>query len=62
MEIIKAELQELVRRSLDGVRLLHTLYHRRVAPLAERAQSMWKYSGPMDPDRASSEELPNDEV
>ena len=23
---------------------------------------MWKYSGPMDPDRASPEELPNDEV
>ena len=23
---------------------------------------MWAYSGPMDPDRASSEELPKDEV
>ena len=23
---------------------------------------MWKYNGPMDPDHASPEELPNDEV
>ena len=51
-----------MRRGLDGVRVFHTLYCRRVAPLAERAWPMWKYGGPSDPDRASSEELPNDEV
>ena len=47
---------------LDGVRVFHTLYHRQVAPLVERTQPMWKYNGPMDPDHASSEELPDDEV
>jgi len=51
-----------VRLGLDGVRVFHTLYRRRVAPLAERARLMWKYGGPTDPDRASPEELPNDEV
>ena len=56
------ELQKLMRRSLDGVRVFDTLYRRRVAPLAERARPMWKYSGPMDPDCASPEELPNDKV
>ena len=62
MEIIKAELQKLVQRGLDGVRVFHTLFHHQVAPLAERTRPMWKYSGPTDPDRALPEELPNDEV
>ena len=62
MEIIEAELQKLVRRGLDGVRVFHTLYRRRVAPLVERARPMWRYDGPSDLDRASSEELPDDEV
>ena len=62
MEIIEAELQKLVRHGLDGVRVFHTLYRRRVALLAERARPMWRYGGPSDPDRASLEELPNDEV
>ena len=56
------ELQKLMRRGLDGVRVFHTLFRHRVAPLAERTQLMWKYNGPMDPDRALPEELPNDEV
>ena len=47
---------------LDGVRVLHTLFHRRVALLVERTWLMWKYNGPTDPDRASLEELPNDKV
>ena len=51
-----------MRRGLDGVRVFHTLFRRRVAPLVERTRPMWKYNGPMDPDRASPEELPNDEV
>jgi len=54
--------EKLVRRSLDGARLFHTLYHRRVAPLAKRAQPMWRYGGPSDLDHASPKELPNDEV
>ena len=45
-----------------GMRVFHTLYHRRVALLAERAQPMWKYSGASDPNRVSPEELPDDEV
>ena len=36
VEIFEAELQKLVWRDLDGVRVFHTLYHHRVAPLAER--------------------------
>ena len=44
------------------MRVFHTLYHRWVMLLAERTQPMWKYNGPTDPDRASSEELPDDEV
>ena len=51
-----------MRHDLDGVRVFHTLYRCRVAPLAERAQPMWRYGGPSNPDRASSEELPDDEV
>ena len=62
MEIIEEELQKLVRRGLDGVRVFHTLYHRQVAPLAERSRPMWRYDDPLDPDRASLEELPDDEV
>ena len=42
--------------------MFHTLFRRRVAPLAERTQPMWKYNGPTNPDHVSSEELPNDEV
>ena len=62
VEIIEVELQKLMRHCLDGVWVFHTLYCHRVAPLVERAWPMWKYDGPSDPDRASSEELPNDEV
>ena len=62
VEVIEEELRKLVRRGLDGVRVFHTLYHRRVAPLVERARPMWKYDGPSDPDHASSKELSNDEV
>ena len=51
-----------MRHGLDGLRVFHTLYRHRVAPLAERTQPMWKYSGPSNPDRASLEELPDDEV
>ena len=51
-----------MRRGLDGVRVFHTLFRRQVAPLAERTRPMWKYNGPTDPDRVSSEELSNDEV
>jgi len=56
------ELQRLVQHGLDGLRVFHTFFHRRVAPLAERMRPMWEYSGPMDPDGASPEELPKDEV
>ena len=62
MEIIEEELRKLVRHGLDGVRVFHTLYHRRVAPLVERSRPMWRYCGPSDLDRASPEELPDDEV
>ena len=51
-----------MRHGLNGLRVFHTFFHRRVTPLAERRRSMWEYSGPMDPDRASPEELPKDEV
>ena len=51
-----------MRHGLDGVRVFHTLYRHRVAPLVERARPMWRYGGPSDPDRASPEELLNDEV
>ena len=62
MEIIEAELQKFMRRGLNGVRVFHTLFRHRVAPLAERTWPMWKYNGLMDPDHTSLEELPNDEV
>ena len=35
--VIEEELQKLVKRGLDGVRVFHTLYRCRVAPLEERA-------------------------
>ena len=62
VEVIEEELRKLVRRGLNRVRVFHTLYHRRVAPLVERTRPMWMYSGPLDPDRASPEDLPDDEV
>ena len=60
--VIEEELQKLIKHSLDGVRVFHTLYHHLVVPLAERTRPMWMYSGPSDPDRASSKDLPDDEV
>ena len=51
-----------MRHGLDGLWVFHTFFHHRVTPLAERTRPMWEYSGPMDPDRASPEELLRDEV
>jgi len=62
VEVIKEELQKLIRRGLDGVRVFHTLFHHRLAPLVERTWPMWMYGGRSDPDRASPEDLPDDEV
>ena len=62
MEIIEEELWKLMQRGLDGVWVFHTLYHRQVTPLAERVRPMWKYSGVLDPDRVSLEELLDHEV
>jgi hypothetical protein len=61
-EIIEAELQKLVKRGLDGVRVFHTIFHHRVTPLAEWMRPMWMYNSPTDPDCASPEELPKDKV
>ena len=60
--VIEEELQKLIRGGLDGVRVFHTLYRRRVAPLAERTHPMWTYGGRLDPDRMSLEDLPDDEI
>ena len=62
LEVIEAKLQKLVQHGLDGLRLFHTFFHHRVAPLAERSRPMWMYSDPIDPDRASPKELVQDEV
>ena len=62
LEVIEAELQKLVQHGLDGLRVFHTFFRHRVASLAERTWPMWMYTGPMDPDRASLEELATDEV
>ena len=56
------ELQKLVQHGLDGLRVFHTFFRHRVAPLAERRRLMWAYSGPTDLNRASPEELAKDEV
>ena len=45
MEVIEEELRKLVRSGLDEVRVFHTLFRRRVAPLAERMRAMWMYGG-----------------
>ena len=62
MGVIEEELRKLVKRGLNGVRVFHTLYHRWVMPLAERTWPTWLYSGSSDPDRASLEDLLDDEV
>ena len=62
LEVIETELQRLVQHGLNGLRVFYTFFHHRVAPLAERTWPMWEYSSPMDPNRASSEKLPKDEV
>ena len=62
VEAIEEELWKLVRGGLDGVQVFHTLYRRQVASLAERTHPMWTYGGWSDPDRASLEELPDDEI
>ena len=51
-----------MRCGLDRVRVFYTLYRRRIAPLVERTQPLWEYGGRSDPNRASPEELPDDEV
>ena len=60
--IIELELQKLMRNGLDWLRVFHTFFRHRVAPLGERTWPMWEYSGPMNPDSASPEELSKDEV
>ena len=60
--VIEEELQKLVKHGLNGVWVFHTLYRRRVMPLAERTWPMWLYSGPSDPDRTSPEDLSDNEV
>jgi len=60
--VVEEELRKLVKRGLDGVRVFHTLYRRRVAPLAERMHPMWTYGGRSDPDHTSPEDLPDDEI
>ena len=62
LEIIGVELQKLLHHGLDGVRVFHTFFHHRVAPLAERTWSMWLYSGPTDLDCVSPMELAKDKV
>ena len=61
LEVIEAELQNLVQHNLDGLWVFHTFLRCRVAPLAERRWPMWNYFGPTDLDCASSEELAKDE-
>ena len=56
------ELQKLVQHGLYGLWVFHTFFRRRVAPLVERRQPMWMYSGPTDPDHASLEKLAKDKV
>ena len=58
----EAELWNLVKSSLNRVRVFHTLYRHWVMPLAERVRPMWMYDGLSDPDRTSSEDLPDNEV
>ena len=53
VEVIEEELRKLIRHGLDGVRVFHTLFRRRVAPLAERTQPMWMYGGWSNSDRVS---------
>ena len=62
VEAIEEELWKLVRSGLDGVWVFHTLFHRWVALLTERTRPMWMYGGRSDPDRASPEDLPDNEV
>ena len=62
LEVIKAELQKLVQHGVDGLRVFHTFFHHQVAPLAKRRRPMWAYSGLIDPDCTSLEELVKDEV
>ena len=51
-----------MRNGLDGLRVFHTFFRHRVAPLGERTRTMWEYSSTTDPDRVSPEELSKDEV
>ena len=56
------EIQRLVQHGFDGLWVFHTFFCCRVAPLAERRWPMWEYTGSMDLNRASPEELSRDEV
>ena len=51
-----------MQHGLDGLWVFHTFFHHRVTSLVERRWPMWAYSGPMDPNRASLEELVKDKV
>jgi hypothetical protein len=54
--------KDVVEEGFDGVWLFSTIRERRVIPLAVRTTRMWEYAGPMDPDRVSPKEVPDDEV
>ena len=56
------ELQKLVQHGLDGLRVFHTFFRCRVAPLEERRRPMWNFLGPTTLDRASPKELAKDVV
>ena len=60
--IIEAELQKLLQHGLGVLWVFHTFFHQKVALLGERTQPMWMYTGPTDPDHASSDELASNEV
>ena len=51
-----------MQHGLDGLRVFHTFFRRRVIPLAERTRPMWEYSSPVDPNHMLLEELSKDEV
>ena len=51
-----------MKSGLNGVQVFHTLYHRRVMPLAERVRPMWMYDDLSDLDCTSLEDLSDDEV
>lgn len=62
VEMLVAEVINLVRSGVTGMDLLETFLGRRIQPLQARDHAMWHYSGPGDSTRSHPEEVSEETI